>query len=338
MQNYEYEHNSFILYKDSRIFINRLSKCQRGELLLAIFDYVCDGIIPDFEDDVMLQMCFDIIRSYLDRDEKKYRDKCEKNRKIAIEREENKRKQQRNERAKSYTNEHERAKSYTNSTDKDTDKDTDTDSDTDTVSDTDTETDTEHACAASADRQSASAAAINAEPPSGDLFSVDQLISTSKRNKVELTSEGIEVFHEEMQESGWVLYGKPVEKKGIVKALRGWAKYHPEFAPEENKPTPKPAQKKPKVSIDDQIMEIASEYITQRLFDEHPGGHHCLIRDYCPKEAFTKKQLEYMAENWSVWPKTKEYVLKDEYWYDEEEEGSITPGRIPSLADMKPKY
>ncbi len=66
LNNYEYEHNSFILYKDSRIFINRLSKCQRGELLLAIFDYVCDGIIPNFEDDSMLQMCFDIIRSYLD--------------------------------------------------------------------------------------------------------------------------------------------------------------------------------------------------------------------------------------------------------------------------------
>lgn len=107
MQNYEYEHNSFILYKDSRIFINRLSKCQRGELLLAIFDYVCDGIIPNFEDDAMLQMCFDIIRSYLDRDEKKYRDKCEKNRKIAIEREANKRKKQNIERANSYTNKHE---------------------------------------------------------------------------------------------------------------------------------------------------------------------------------------------------------------------------------------
>lgn len=79
MSIYEYEHNSFVLYKDSRIFIGRLSKCQRGELLLAIFDYVCDGFVPNFEDDTMLQMCFDIIRSYLDRDEKKYQEKCRKN-------------------------------------------------------------------------------------------------------------------------------------------------------------------------------------------------------------------------------------------------------------------
>lgn len=246
MQNYEYEHNSFILYKDSRIFINRLSKCQRGELLLAIFDYVRDGIIPNFEDDAMLQMCFDIIRSYLDRDEKKYRDKCEKNRKIAIEREANKRKKQNIERANSYTNKHERANSYTNNTDTDTDKDTDTVSDTDTDSDTDTETDTGQDDFVSADRQSASAAAMNAEPPSSELFSVKQLISTSKRNKVELTSEGIEVFHEEMQDSGWILYGEPVEKKFITRALRAWAKYHPEYAPEKEV-LPKESSKKPDV-------------------------------------------------------------------------------------------
>lgn len=111
-----------------------------------------------------------------------------------------------------------------------TDTVTGTNSSTSTISSTVTKQG--QACTASADRQSASAAAMNAEPPSGELFSVKQLISTSKRNKVELTSEGIEVFYEEMQDSGWILYGEPVEKKFITRALRAWAKYHPEYAPE----------------------------------------------------------------------------------------------------------
>lgn len=79
MQDYGYEHNSFILYKDSRIFINHLDQSQRGELLLAIFDYVCDGDVPDFKGDTMLEICFEMIKSYLDRDERKYQEKCKKN-------------------------------------------------------------------------------------------------------------------------------------------------------------------------------------------------------------------------------------------------------------------
>lgn len=306
MTNYEYEHNSFILYKDSRIFINRLNNSQCGELLLAIFDYVCDGVVPEFQDDMMLQMCFDMIKSYLDRDEKKYQQKCKKNR-------ENIEKRWSKNRNQSNTKVYDRNQSYTNYTDKDTDKDTDTVSDTDTDSDTDTETDTDQACAVSVDRQSASAAAINAEPPPGDLFSVEQLVSTSKRNKVELTPEGVKIFHEEMQESGWVLYGKPIEKKGIVKALRGWAKYHPEYVPEKRQEQ-ESAQKIAKLSIEDEIMKIAADYITPRRFEENPGATHCLIRDYCPKEAFTEKQLEYMADIWGIWPKLSRYVLEDEYW------------------------
>ncbi|MDY4115122.1 phage replisome organizer N-terminal domain-containing protein [Blautia sp. HCP3S3_D9] len=170
-------------------------------------------------------------------------------------------------------------------------------------------------------------------------FTLTDCQECADEGKVNLSEDGIQAFYNRMEKDGWKIKGNPIES--LLKAMRGFAKNHKRYqkqAPEEKESTPKPAQKKPKVSIDDQIMEIASEYITQRLFDEHPGGHHCLIRDYCPKEAFTKKQLEYMAENWSVYPKTKQYVLKDEYWYDEEEEESITPGRIPSLADMKPKY
>lgn len=91
-----------------------------------------------------------------------------------------------------------------------------------------TETKQANADSVSADQPAASAVA-DAEPPAGDLFSVKQLLATAKKNKVNLTEEGVRVFHDEMHESGWMLYQKPVEKKGIVKALRGWAKYHPEY-------------------------------------------------------------------------------------------------------------
>ena len=297
MTTYEYEHNSFILYEDSRIFINRLNNSQRGELLLAIFNYVCDGVISDFNDDVMLQMCFDMIKAYLDRDEKKYQQKCKKNK-------ENIEKRWAKNRNQSNTKVYDRNQSNTNYTDKDTDKDTDT------------ETDTDQAYAVSGDRQSASAAAINAEPPPGDLFSVEQLVSTSRKNKVGLSSEGVKIFHEEMQESGWVLYGKPIEKKGIVKALPGWAKYHPEYAPEKVLKE-EPVQEINELSIEDEIMEIAGKYITLRRFEENSGATHCLIRDYCPREEFTREQLEYMADNWGVYPLLKEYTQKDEYWKED---------------------
>ena len=311
MTTYEYEHNSFILYKDSRIFINRLNNSQRGELLSAIFDYVCDGVIPEFQDDMMLQMCFDVIKSYLDRDEKKYQQKCKKNK-------ENVEKRWSRNRNQSNTKVYDRNQSNTNYTDKDTDKDTDTVSDTDADSDTDTETDTDtdQAHAVSVDRESASAAAVNAEPPPGDLFSVEQLVSTSKRNKVELTSEGIKIFHEEMQESNWVLYGKPVEKKSIVKALRGWAKYHPEYAPVKIQEQ-KPVRENIGLSIEDDIMEVATDYITPRRFRENPGATHFLIGNYCPKEAFTDEQLEYMATKWGVWPRIRRYTEEDAYWFAE---------------------
>lgn len=221
----DYERNSFILYKDSRILINNLNNSQRGKLLIAIFDYVCDDVKPDYKNDNLLQMCFEVIQSYLDRDEKKYIEKCKKNK-------ENITKRWSKSRNESNTDVYDSNRTYTNDTDNDTDKDTDTDSDTDTVSDTDTETDTQKERAVFVDKQTASAAA-NAEPFACDLFSVKQLLLTTKRNKIKLTNEGVKFFYEEMQEKGWILYGKAITKRGIVKALRGWAKYHPEYAPEE---------------------------------------------------------------------------------------------------------
>lgn len=185
-------------------------------------------------------------------------------------------------------------------------------------------TDTDHADAVSdsADRPAGAAAAKGAAPQADDLFSVKQLLAIVEKNKVNLTGEGVQTFHEEMQESGWMLYGRPVEKKGIVKVLRGWAKYHPEYSLDQAEPENKrPVEKKtqPKSAIEDEIYEIASYYISQELFDENPGGHHTLISKFCPKEYFTEEQLAYMADKWCVWPKSIEFAEFDErseYYHD----------------------
>lgn len=183
-------------------------------------------------------------------------------------------------------------------------------------------TEQEQVCADadSVDRLSVSAAA-DAEPPTGDLFSVAKLNDIAAKNKVNLTDEGVKIFHEEMQVSGWTLYKKPVEKKFIVKVLREWSKKHVEFHKDSGEgdngvKKGKKSTQKPVNNIESGIWEIAKEYISQRLFDENPGGHKLLIYRFCPKNAFDQEQLEYMA-NWGVYPKHYDYVEVDEYLEDE---------------------
>lgn len=93
-------------------------------------------------------------------------------------------------------------------------------------------TETEQAGDDFVDRQTVSAAA-NAEPSDGDLFSMKQLVTIAKKNKINMDEEGIQAFFDTMQEDNWTLWGKPVEKKYIVRTMRAWIKRHPEYNPEE---------------------------------------------------------------------------------------------------------
>ncbi|MBE5980342.1 MAG: DUF4373 domain-containing protein [Paenibacillaceae bacterium] len=111
-------------------------------------------------------------------------------------------------------------------------------------------TDTEQAVFDSVDRQAASAAA-KAEPPAGDLFSIKQLEVIVTKNKVNLTQEGIKEFYDQMQDDRWTLYSKPIERKTILRALRAYAKHHPEYAPESEKEVE--SKHAPKEIIDTEI-------------------------------------------------------------------------------------
>lgn len=106
--------NTFTAYCEWGEIFNSLPDKEAGKLVKHMFDYVNDK--DPKTDDVLINATFAGIRSTLKRDLKRWLDKCEKNKEIAIEREKNKR---------ISTNVHERSKKSTNSTDKDKDKDKD---------------------------------------------------------------------------------------------------------------------------------------------------------------------------------------------------------------------
>lgn len=107
--------------------------------------------------------------------------------------------------------------------------DTVTGTNTDTISSTVTTTESEQRTAAILVDRLAASAAAEAEPPAGDLFSVNKLISIVNKNKVDLTQEGINEFYNQMQMDNWTLYNKPVCKNTIVRVLREYSKRHPEY-------------------------------------------------------------------------------------------------------------
>lgn len=219
-------YQSITLYKDMAPQILELEKVEAGEILQAIMKYSCYGEDTDMSQyDRFVRSLWKTVKLKLDAGEAYDREISETNRTNAM---------KRWEKEKGDTTAYDRKQS--NKTDTTAyDRTTYTDTVTGTISSTNTNsstvTNTETEESDSADCHSASATA-NAEPPASDLFSLRKIQATAKRNKVNLTKEGIEAFYEEMQETEWILYNRPVTKRGIIKAMRGWAKYHPEYAVE----------------------------------------------------------------------------------------------------------
>ena len=95
------------------------------------------------------------------------------------------------------------------------------------------------------DRAGEGAAGSAWEPPKGGpcsppppaeggrgLYTLEQLFTITERNHVEITAEGLRAFYDQMNATGWSLYGRPVERKTIVRVLREWANKHQEQAAE----------------------------------------------------------------------------------------------------------
>ena len=69
----------FYCYLDNSTLLNHLSDEQAGKLWKMLFDYTNNDVKADTSD-TLLAMAFDVMAQQIDRDFKKYQDKCEKNR------------------------------------------------------------------------------------------------------------------------------------------------------------------------------------------------------------------------------------------------------------------
>ena len=59
---------------------------------------------------------------------------------------------------------------------------------------------------------------------------IRQIRNCIRKNNIDLSEDGAAAFLEDMRADNWTLYGKPVEKKTIVRVLREWAKRHGEYS------------------------------------------------------------------------------------------------------------
>lgn len=125
---------SIILYFDYRDHLALLSDGERGELIMALLDFAEDGVLPDFTGAQL--MAFSFIKRQIERDEKKYKAKCDKNKENIAKRW---KEHDTNvyDRIRTDTNAYQPIPSDTKHTDTDKDKETDKDKDTDKDTDTD---------------------------------------------------------------------------------------------------------------------------------------------------------------------------------------------------------
>lgn len=221
------DYQSITIYKDMEPLFLELTDEEAGKVIKAIFLFSCRGEDADFSDqDRLVRSAWGTIKMKLKAGEDHRKEISETNTANINKRWE------REKSKKSDTTEYDCINRNTQEYDRTTYTDTvtGTNSFTPTISSTVTKTEQEQVCADadSVDRLSVSATA-DAEPPTGDLFSVSKLNEIVTKNNIGLSNEGVEIFHEEMHESNWTLYEKPVQKKFIVRALREWTKKHVEF-------------------------------------------------------------------------------------------------------------
>ena len=70
--------SSFLIYHEYREPLKLLTDEQRGQLLVALIDYSESGVVPEL--DGISMMAFSFIQSQMDRDSKKYENRCSSNR------------------------------------------------------------------------------------------------------------------------------------------------------------------------------------------------------------------------------------------------------------------
>lgn len=296
---------SFSLYKDMRPLVEALPA---DAMLKAIYRFVCDGLEPEPFGDQISELTWTMFREKLqnaiNREANISKVRAEAGRAGGIAKATNSKQMLANRsKVPTYT--------YT-----DTSTSTVTgpvqSTGTGTVTVTDTDTDTENREGGQGpDLQEAGAAAANAAPPAPasalpapvpaevteDLFSRERLEKIAERNKIPVTTDGVATFYDEMHENGWILYGKQVTRTRIIRALRGWLKYHGEFRSDET-PAEQPAEQR---GADQDRKAQAEEKPT---FDSRAellaidGLRDQLVSSICEKlNAWTGKNFGWKSQN-----------------------------------------
>lgn len=76
--------NTILFFTEHRAAIDYLSDEDAGKLIKALFEYVDEGKLPDFNGPMM--SLFTVIRTQIDRSHEAYKAKCEKNRSNSMKR------------------------------------------------------------------------------------------------------------------------------------------------------------------------------------------------------------------------------------------------------------
>ena len=72
------EKKSLLLYYDYLSHFSFLTDEQIGKIVRAMLSYEVDGVLPEFDEPIM-KMTFSFIKSNLEREKKKYIERCQKN-------------------------------------------------------------------------------------------------------------------------------------------------------------------------------------------------------------------------------------------------------------------
>lgn len=152
-----------------------------------------------------------------------------------------------------------------------------------------------------------------ASPPP-DLFGKDQIEKIVRKNRINLDGDGILEFYEQMQSDGWTLYGKPVEKKFIIRVLREWAKRHPEYnlleEDEEIEDEDDADDAEDEATFELEIYKAMRKWIPEdiRKNPKYEGCKYSLLTWFCPRDELSKGALQtlygrYPGFIWECWTK-----------------------------------
>lgn len=154
-------------------------------------------------------------------------------------------------------------------------------------------------------------------------FTFTECKQCAENGKVNLSQDGINAFYERMEKDGWTIKGKPVTN--LLLAMRGFAKNHKKYKKIDNSHDTEEIEEKNtkplslEKNIEEEILDIAKEYISQRRFNENPGAKYTLIGKYVPKEEFSEEQLSFLNDIKGVFPVSfsSSLLLVDEYLGDD---------------------